>query len=122
MRYDPTKPFSRKTNDPRQTTAWQRFKRHFLALHPICQNCRKNRSQTVHHVIPLSRGGDGSLSISNKNAVAWCHDCHKQHHDRNPLLGRGRKPDKMFSELDAYVKNLVGSSTVNESTKQPAEQ
>ena len=56
----------------------------------ICQNCKKDllNSETpgissrveFHHVIPVLKGGDHSVS----NLITLCHDCHMElHADRN---------------------------------------
>ena len=53
----------------------------------LCQDClKKNRvnpAEEVHHIIELTpfNISDPSISLSENNLVALCHDCHmKRHH------------------------------------------
>lgn len=46
-----------------------------LANH-ICSDCKVNRANRAHHIIPLSKGG----SNAQYNLKAVCDKCHKRYH------------------------------------------
>jgi hypothetical protein len=37
------------------TCMWQSFCKSYLMEHPVCENCNKNLSEDVHHIIPIPR-------------------------------------------------------------------
>lgn len=45
---------------------------------PICPYCNKNKSDTLDHVVPLSRGGSNDAS----NIVAVCRSCNSRKSDK----------------------------------------
>jgi 5-methylcytosine-specific restriction protein A len=51
---------------------WRRFRRMFLRRNPLCAKCGA-LAEDVHHVSPLSHGGDRLVS---QNCLALCHACH----------------------------------------------
>ena len=49
--------------------AWKKIRDHYVQAHPLCEQCLKQGRTTpteeVHHIIPLSRGGNPrALNIS----------------------------------------------------------
>ena len=53
-----------------------------LAIHERecfkCKICGSTKGLTVHHRLPVSRGGKGNL----ENCVCWCSICHRAFHKR----------------------------------------
>jgi 5-methylcytosine-specific restriction endonuclease McrA len=43
-----------------------------------CKICGSKYRLTVHHKLPVSRGGAGCLS----NCVCWCSECHRAYHKK----------------------------------------
>ncbi len=43
-----------------------------------CKICGRNSHLTVHHKLPVSRGGKGTL----QNCVCWCMYCHREYHKK----------------------------------------
>lgn len=43
-----------------------------------CKICGSSKGLTVHHKLPVSRGGKGTL----ENCVCWCKECHREYHKR----------------------------------------
>ncbi|MDO9565231.1 MAG: HNH endonuclease signature motif containing protein [Candidatus Desulfaltia sp.] len=58
--------------------AWKRIRDRYMAEHPLCEQCQKDgkftRAEEVHHIIPLSKGGDSS----NENLMSLCTSCHSK--------------------------------------------
>ena len=56
--------------------AWKRIRDRYIAAHPLCEECKANGrlvpAQEVHHIKPLSAGGDHS----EDNLMALCTPCH----------------------------------------------
>ena len=62
--------------------AWKRIRDRYAAAHPLCEMCLKEGRLTpveeVHHILPISKGGDHRDS----NLMSLCQSCHtKIHHD-----------------------------------------
>ena len=62
--------------------AWKRIRDRYVAAHPLCEMCLKEGRLTpvdeVHHILPISKGGDHRES----NLMSLCQSCHtKMHHD-----------------------------------------
>ena len=55
---------------------WKRIRDRYIKAHPLCEECFKNKRTTsateVHHIIPLSKGGDSS----DENLKSLCTRCH----------------------------------------------
>jgi len=47
-----------------------------------CQRCESQNVLEVHHIIPLSRGGNNS----NLNLIVLCHACHTARHRKNKFF------------------------------------
>lgn len=62
----------------RYGSKWRRIRARFIKAHPLCQDCleagRYSPAEEVHHVLPLSHGGDHS----EDNLRALCKPCHSR--------------------------------------------
>lgn len=51
-----------------------------LAIHERecfkCKICGSSKNLTIHHKLPVARGGRSNL----ENCVCWCRDCHREYH------------------------------------------
>ena len=60
-------------------SSWTKFRSWFLSRNPLCEMCKKEGKLTpaneVHHVKPLSEGGD---RLNEANCMALCHSCHSK--------------------------------------------
>ena len=52
--------------------------KYIYARFPICPYCNTSKSDTLDHVIPLSKGGKNDTS----NVVAVCRSCNSKKHDK----------------------------------------
>lgn len=63
--------------------AWERFRRMFLSINPLCAKCqtagRVTEATLVHHVRPLEEGG---ARLDPDNCQALCRPCHERLHRR----------------------------------------
>lgn len=57
---------------------WKRIRDRYIRNHPVCEICGEKAAEEVHHVIPISEGGQHT----DKNLMALCHECHKDIHRR----------------------------------------
>jgi len=53
---------------------WRKFRARYLAAHPACSRC-KSAATDVHHIVPLS---DGGQLLDESNVEALCHTCHSR--------------------------------------------
>lgn len=62
------------------TRAWERLRRAFLALNPLCVECQKlgviKPATDVDHIVP--HRGDMNLFWKQGNLQALCHECHSR--------------------------------------------
>ena len=60
--------------------AWKRIRDRYAAAHPLCEMCLKKGRLTpveeVHHILPISQGGDHRES----NLMSLCQSCHTRIH------------------------------------------
>lgn len=60
--------------------AWKRIRDRYAAVHPLCEMCLKEGRLTpveeVHHILPISQGGDHRES----NLMSLCQSCHTKIH------------------------------------------
>ena len=61
---------------------WRAVRRQYYQAHPLCEDClldgKTTPAEEVHHIKPLSAGGD-PYSFSNLRSL--CRSCHlKEHH------------------------------------------
>ena len=65
-------PASRK----RYNSAWRRIRAAYIAVHPLCERCRRagrlTPAQEVHHIVPLVSGGTNAV----ENLMSLCKSCH----------------------------------------------
>jgi 5-methylcytosine-specific restriction protein A len=60
---------------------WRPIRDRYIAQHPLCEDCLQyglrppGRSEEVHHIKPLSKGGTNAAS----NLRALCKSCHSRH-------------------------------------------
>jgi 5-methylcytosine-specific restriction protein A len=56
--------------------AWRHIRAAYIAAHPLCEECQRagrlTPAQEVHHILPLSQGGDHRP----ENLMALCKPCH----------------------------------------------
>jgi len=72
--------YTRYHRDPgtnrRYGRAWRRIRAAHIAAHPLCEECQRagrlTPAQEVHHILPLSQGGDHSRD----NLMSLCKPCH----------------------------------------------
>ena len=67
-------------NSPR----WRKLRKRYLSKHPVCQECEREFSNTVHHV--EARLDHPSLAFAWSNLKAMCGPCHTRYeaHHRSP--------------------------------------
>jgi len=68
-----------RATDPATTiynAAWRTFARAYLRGHPTCEVCRRRPAREVHH--PDSVALAPQRRLDHTNAIALCHDCHRQ--------------------------------------------
>lgn len=62
----------------RYGAAWRKIRAHYLAAHPLCEDCQQQGRSTpaaeVHHILPLGHGG----SHDETNLRALCKPCHSR--------------------------------------------
>ena len=70
--------------------AWQKARKAFLLVHPLCEECRKAgryiKATDVDHIVP--HRGDMKLFWDESNWQALCHSCHSKktrRSDQNPV-------------------------------------
>ena len=66
-----------------------------------CQNCAKEDNLEVHHIVPISQGGDRVES----NCITLCQECHKAAHGDTKLNNGVRKSNttRIVPEKDNHV-------------------
>ena len=63
----------RRYQEPRyNTTQWRKYRRAYLATHPLCVECG-NVAEVVDHIEPVRFGGS---FYDSDNHQAMCHRCH----------------------------------------------
>ena len=59
---------------------WKRIRARYVLRHPLCERCLKEGRLTsveeVHHILPISQGGDHRES----NLMSLCQSCHMKIH------------------------------------------
>ena len=67
--------------------AWQKARKEYLSLHPLCTECMKHglyvKATDVDHVIP--HRGDPALFWDRDNWCALCHSCHSRKTGREDM-------------------------------------
>lgn len=67
----------------RYDSRWNILRKNYIALHPICEWCKKEKATIVHHKIPVEE--NTNLKYVTENLMSVCASCHKKIHD---ALGR----------------------------------
>jgi 5-methylcytosine-specific restriction protein A len=66
------------SSNKRYGRAWKRIRDRYIKAHPLCKECeRQGRitpAEEVHHILPLSKGGDHDAS----NLMSLCKSCHSR--------------------------------------------
>ena len=87
----------------------------------VCVNCGKTEGVEMHHIVPLSRGGNNTLG----NIVYLCKECHYKAHSANiggyrgGRTGRNKKqPPEGYEEvLRDYFNGIIGWDEVKKRLK-----
>lgn len=59
------------------SSRWSRISRLFLIANPVCSECRKAPAVLVHHIKPISEGGE---IYDPQNLRGLCASCHAKIH------------------------------------------
>ena len=66
---------------------WARFRRWYLAQHPLCEEClkagRTRPAEEIHHIRPRREAPEAVFD--EKNVVALCRLCHRRVHLRRDM-------------------------------------
>jgi 5-methylcytosine-specific restriction protein A len=80
-RVDSQREYDQRRGPERQfhgSTAWRKFRKWFLTMHPLCGDCEKEGRVTVatqvHHVKPRKEFPD--LTFDEDNCIGLCAGCH----------------------------------------------
>ena len=77
----------RSANSRGYGSAWQKFRKRFLAEHPLCEECMKKgryvKATDIDHI--KAHRGDQSLFWDQGNMMALCHSCHSKKTAREDL-------------------------------------
>lgn len=52
---------------------YAKFREAVIKAHPYCAECMVEENLTIHHIVPLSKGGG---RFSRKNVIVLCRECH----------------------------------------------
>lgn len=67
--------------------AWQKARKEYLAVHPLCVECMKRglyvKATDVDHIVP--HRGDRTLFWDKENWQALCHSCHSKKTGREDM-------------------------------------
>ncbi|MDD1723894.1 MAG: HNH endonuclease [Methanospirillum sp.] len=74
-----------------------------------CQICGDEKELSVHHLVPLSDGGDSTA----RNLLVLCHSCHQRiHGKRKPENGRRKKFHVRIRYQPLYVPEILAYSSL----------
>lgn len=66
-----------------RSKCWQAVRKKYYEAHPLCEEClteeRLTPAEEVHHIVPLSAGGE-PFAFSNLRSL--CRSCHQKEHHR----------------------------------------
>lgn len=89
-----------------ESPEWRKAQEEYLKTNPLCELCLndgiKNKSDDVHHIIPLTQGGE---PFSEDNLIALCDSCHSSIHSSGGIA------------LDINI-NIFGPDPLNNFTTQ----
>jgi 5-methylcytosine-specific restriction protein A len=70
---------TQKTSERGYGWDWQKFRKRFLADHPLCEDCetigRVTPATEVHHLVKIKH--DASKRLDEGNLLALCGRCHQ---------------------------------------------
>ena len=121
--------YSKQNNKFYSSKEWLTVSNNYKKLHPFCESCLKedkeNPSFIVHHITPISQGGD---RFDENNLIAICKICHHEIHsgigitiDIDFLLKStnvstpakewwaSEKP-KMYDKKNRHISNLINNA------------
>lgn len=64
-----------------------------------CQECGSSTDLSVHHIVPLSAGGDSTLP----NLRVLCHLCHQKEHGRHAPVVRKKRSRLRIRHQPMYI-------------------
>jgi 5-methylcytosine-specific restriction protein A len=71
------------------TTRWKRLRKELLMKNPICQICKKQLSQHVHHIDSfMNYKGQTRIDVAynSDNLQCVCMDCHNELHHKHEKI------------------------------------
>ena len=74
-----------------------------------CQICGSNADLSVHHIIPLSEGGDSTMG----NLRCLCFSCHQKEHGRRMPFIRVKKTKIRIRHQPMYVPAILACEWLN---------
>ena len=84
------------------TTRWRRLRDYKLDVNPLCEECERNgltvAADLVHHVKPISEGGDPFPEIDGLESL--CTPCHSSHHSAKELTEQQKQFYKLLDSMD----------------------
>lgn len=94
--------------------AWNRLRKTFLSLHPICSECLKHEkvepATCIHHKVPFMRGETDeekwSLFLDENNLIPLCNKCHTALHIKDAKYGLSALDDLSEKEWK-YAQGIV---------------
>jgi len=91
---------------------WRKIKNNCIKENPLCELClnegNENKSDDVHHITPLSQGGEPFLE---DNLIALCQSCHSSIHGS---AGIAVEIDESFSGFDSLNNFTTQLKKINE--------
>ena len=56
---------------------WNSIRAHCIREHPFCIRCNIRQTEEIHHIVPISEGGD---VFDRDNLMPLCYPCHLEVH------------------------------------------
>ena len=92
------------------STKWKTLRDVYIEQHPLCELClsegKESFSKDVHHIKPLSKGGDPLLE---DNLIALCNNCHSSIHGE---IGVAITED-LFERLSKFKMTIIDTKDNN---------